>query len=422
MNNLRRQEQGQMAILLVMVLPAVFLLFALPVDAGIWFLDHRIAQNQADAAALAAVQYLPATDTTLASAAVDTWLVKNGSRPAERACLNYSDLNPVDGLLDTIEVCVRRESPGVFSGLAGLDFIYISASSTATAIEVGEPVAANFVALNPTQCGSLVINANGAFTAEGPIMINSECNQYAAEFGCNSQCKAQSGIFSVGGVTVDSKCNPCNVTTIEHFEDPLKDLLPPCFPGSPTPCEDVGTLIVRHGTAANPESLTGNADLLPGIYYGGIEISDGSMAPGIYIMAGGGFKLNSNSAFLADGVFIYNTYDPGCPSCSKGGFQPVILNTNAVANLSPMTTGPYTGLLFFQDRANTHKAVFNPNARLGEGTVYFPGALVELNPNANVSLQIIADTIKVNNNGAMIARFDGETFFRVRTRRTALIG
>ena len=59
MNDLRRQENGQMAILMVMVLPVIFLILALPLDAGIWLLDHRIAQNQADAAALAAVQHLP---------------------------------------------------------------------------------------------------------------------------------------------------------------------------------------------------------------------------------------------------------------------------------------------------------------------------------------------------------------------------
>ena len=34
MNNLRRQENGQMAILMVLVLPVVFLLFTLPLDAG----------------------------------------------------------------------------------------------------------------------------------------------------------------------------------------------------------------------------------------------------------------------------------------------------------------------------------------------------------------------------------------------------
>ena len=111
MNNLHRQEKGQVAIIMVMILPVVFLLFALPLDAGIWYLDHSIAQNQADAAALAAVQYLPAADTTLATAAADTWLVKNGSGPAERACLEYSDNHPKfapDGRFDTLRVCVRR--------------------------------------------------------------------------------------------------------------------------------------------------------------------------------------------------------------------------------------------------------------------------------------------------------------------------
>ncbi len=63
MHNLHHKENGQIAILMVMIMPANFLLMALPLDAGIWYLDHRIAQNQVDAAALAAVQHLPAADT-----------------------------------------------------------------------------------------------------------------------------------------------------------------------------------------------------------------------------------------------------------------------------------------------------------------------------------------------------------------------
>ncbi len=59
---LRLDERGQVAMLMVMVLPVIFLFFALALDAGLWFLDHRIAQNQADAAVLAAVQHLPAAD------------------------------------------------------------------------------------------------------------------------------------------------------------------------------------------------------------------------------------------------------------------------------------------------------------------------------------------------------------------------
>jgi len=425
MNNLGRREDGQIAIIMVMILPVVFLLFALPLDAGIWLLDHRIAQNQADAAVLAAIQHLPAEDTTLATAAANTWLEKNGSGVGERACLDYTDNHPEfapDGRFDTLRVCVRRQSPGVFSRLAGLDFIYIGASATATVVYEGAAIPANFIALNPTQCSALEVGANGPFTVEGPIWINSECNQYAAGFGCNAWCEALSGIDSVGGVTFSANCNPCEVNPIPHFEDPLKDLLPPCFPNSPTPCQDVGFLPVRHGTPSNPEALKDGSNLQPGIYYGGIEISDWSMALGIYIMAGGGFKVNSNSPFTAQGVFIYNTNDPDCLSCSIGAFKPVIINTNGAANFSPMTTGPYAGLLFFQDRANIEKAVFNPNSNFGEGTVYFPSAHVDLNPNHDVTLQIIADTIKVNNNGIMIARYEGDSFVPIFTPRSALTG
>ncbi len=78
-----------------------------------------------------------------------------------------------------------------------------------------------------------------------------------------------------------------------------------------------------------------------------------------------------------------------------------------------MTTGPYAGgLLFFQDRANTLKAVFNSNDDFGKGTIYFPEALVDLNPNSNLNLQVIADMIKVNNNGPMRASYQGIPFFQ----------
>ncbi len=145
-----REEDGQIAVVMVMVLPVVFLFFALALDAGLWFFDHRLAQNQADAAALAAVQLLPAAEFsaghTLAFNAVETWVTKNGSNPGELDCGDTSpspeflDVHPAptvanpsggDGRLDWVRVCVRRKSPSIFSGLAGLNFIYVSAAATA---------------------------------------------------------------------------------------------------------------------------------------------------------------------------------------------------------------------------------------------------------------------------------------------------
>ena len=138
---LYQDQRGQVAILMVLVLPVIFMFFALALDAGVWFLDHRIAQNQVDASVLASVQHLPAADVTSAEIAAIRRLEKNGSG-AEDLCDGYPqfvDNHPPtpDGVFDTVRVCVRRESPSVFAKLVGLDFIYISAVAGARVGPVG---------------------------------------------------------------------------------------------------------------------------------------------------------------------------------------------------------------------------------------------------------------------------------------------
>lgn len=120
-----------MAFMMVLTLLLVTMFFAVAFDAGLWFFDHRTAQNQAEAASLAAVQHLPATDTTAATAAANEWLTKNGSGPGDLSCLVYSDRNG-DGSIETVQACVGRGSPGIFSALSGVSVVHISASATAT--------------------------------------------------------------------------------------------------------------------------------------------------------------------------------------------------------------------------------------------------------------------------------------------------
>ena len=114
----------------ILVVVAIFTLAAIALDAGFWYTEHRRAQNQAEAAALAAVSFLPAADTTAATAAVDAWLVKNGATAAQRSCLTYSDLNG-DGKYDQVRVCVRRSVPGMLSTLSGIRSARVSAAATA---------------------------------------------------------------------------------------------------------------------------------------------------------------------------------------------------------------------------------------------------------------------------------------------------
>src|SRR5438034_7274381 len=74
---LHRNQSGQIAIPSVLLLLTVFVLAALALDSGLWFFDHRHAQNQAEAAAQAAAIELPAPTTALATTQANAWLAKN---------------------------------------------------------------------------------------------------------------------------------------------------------------------------------------------------------------------------------------------------------------------------------------------------------------------------------------------------------
>lgn len=139
LRQIHAREEGQSAIFMVLMLLVVFLFFAIALDAGVWYTDHRHAQNQAEAAALAAVLELPDADTTAARAKADQYLTENGaSQTTTTSCplsgagsgIEFQDLTG-DGKYDTATVCVRRATPAFFAKLAGIDSAYISAAATA---------------------------------------------------------------------------------------------------------------------------------------------------------------------------------------------------------------------------------------------------------------------------------------------------
>jgi Putative Flp pilus-assembly TadE/G-like len=402
---LRDGESGQTMVLFAFLLAFLIGMASLVIDVGMAYQQDGKLQAVADSAALAGVQELP--DGDAAEDVAKEYIAAHGI-DIDSDDYEISIETPYAGDTGAIEVTIEGQSDFVLGRVAGVFGANVNGRAVADSeTGIGSPYSdASIVALHPTACKALEIAASGNLVAEGPIMINSNCNSFAAEFSCSTNCNAMGGIESVGGVKNDDKCNPCVKTTIAPFADPLGSVLPPCFPGAMVGCTDVGTLTVRNGTAASPSTLTNsNFNFQPGIYYGGMDIGGTvkDWAPGVYIIAGGGLKINTSTAFTAEGVFIYNTRDPGCPSCSKGGFGKVEINTSTSAKMSAMPTGPYEGLLFFQDRSNTEPAKFNPSASFGIGTIYFPNAHAELNPSATAALQIIASTVKINNSTSFTA-------------------
>ncbi len=113
----------------------------------------------------------------------------------------------------------------------------------------------------------------------------------------------------------------------------------------------------------------------------------------LFILYGGGLSLVGNqhsgggSVGDGNGVTFYNTGTGGniggsvtvatCPSCYgaitsyfdfNGGF------CGSACGFSAPTSGPYAGILFWQDPLNTQNAVFGANVNLGNATLYHQGA------------------------------------------------
>jgi Tfp pilus assembly protein PilX len=74
-----------------------------------------------------------------------------------------------------------------------------------------------------------------------------------------------------------------------------------------------------------------------------------TLAPGIYIMAGGGFRVCGSSTLSAPNVLIYNTNDPSQPS-GNGALDQLEIDTTGTVSLGPQTSGAYDGLTYWQDK------------------------------------------------------------------------
>jgi len=131
-------------------------------------------------------------------------------------------------------------------------------------------------------------------------------------------------------------------------------------------------------------SLDGIVTLNPGTYCGwtfsGNPINDVTLNPGIYYMRGpihannGGTKVQ----FHGSGVMIYLA-----PGMSPAASIDLGATNDVHINLSAPTSGPYTGVVFYQDRANAAPAMFAKNN--GDftlsGASYFPNSSVTIKNN-----------------------------------------
>ena len=109
-------------------------------------------------------------------------------------------------------------------------------------------------------------------------------------------------------------------------------------------------------------------------------------AGGIYYINGGGFKSTGATVTMdpatSGGVMIYN--EPSGTALS----QKIQITGNSAGSviLGPLTSGPYAGMVLWQDRTSPVNVLVEGNGSFSIlGTFYVPGALLNINGNGTTA-------------------------------------
>jgi hypothetical protein len=130
----------------------------------------------------------------------------------------------------------------------------------------------------------------------------------------------------------------------------------------------------------------------PGVYCGGIDLGAHAVLtlnPGVYVIQNG-LSLGAQTTLIGTGVTIY--IQTGAVSMSGG----------ATVSLRAPDSGPWQGILFYQDRADTTASSLVGGAtQLMNGVLYFPGAHLDYTGGSGVTATattIVANTLTMVGN------------------------
>jgi hypothetical protein len=410
----RVPRHGGVTVWLVLALGIIIGIVALGMDGGRMMDERRHVQAAADAAALAAAANL-----------YNNYPLNLGSDPsgaARQAAVNAAAANGYanDSTHSTVTVNIPPQA-GAYQGQAGYVEVVIQSNLqagfsaifngsanlkvTARAVALGHPKTIGVLILQTSGANVLSLSGNSGLSVIGGSVTVNSTDPGAVAVSGNATISAQSlsvaGTVSALGLSLGVSVSASAGVTA----DPLLSL----------PAPNLADYTVQ---ATSATSVGGSAavTLQPGVYDGGLSISGNAavtLQPGVYIMNGGGFQVSGNASVTGSGVMIYNTgtatnllgdlLGTG-PSNVAGAIN---ISGNASINLTPPTSGPYSGIGFFQDRSLTTAVQISGNAQVQiPGIVYAAGAAVSLSGNATLPGNIlgggyISATLSISGNATI---------------------
>ncbi|MDQ2840159.1 MAG: pilus assembly protein TadG-related protein [Acidobacteriota bacterium] len=374
MKSVRSSESGQAVLLMVVLCTTVLLGFAgLAADVGTLFQAKRLVQTVADSAAIAGASQLLYSGVTSA-ARTDANLngMTNGANGATVAVNNPPLSGPHAGNPSYVEIIASQSSPTFFMKIFRFNSVTVSARAVATL----RPGQGCIVTLGTSGTD---ISANGVVTAPDCDISANSTSSNAMDVTGSSATITASSIGVVGGF--NGSITPTPTTGVAPVNDPLGYLNPP----SGTSC---------------PGGLTyaGTATVSPGLYCSGISIGSNqnvTFSSGIYLLSGNGLSIGDNSTVTGTGVTLY----------FFGNSSTISAPSTTTLNLTAQTSGPYNGILFYQDRSDSASASFGgTSGGMIEGVAYFPDASLSFQGNSTGTFYValVAQSVSLGGNATLL--------------------
>ncbi|WP_172373566.1 pilus assembly protein TadG-related protein [Mesorhizobium sp. NZP2234] len=371
---IRRSTRANVATIFALSLPIVVGAAGFGVETSYWYYNSLRLQATADAAAYAgALEQISGSDKPTIVAAATQSAASNGLGSGT-IVVNTPPVSGPNTAKKAVEVIVGQKLDRMFTSIFTQGQVPEQARAVALITNASKSC---MTALDPTASQAVLFSGSTSVKVTGCVVMSNSNASDAIKLQGSAALQVDC-LISAGGVSLNNPVTtvcPAPITQALPAADPFADL--------PTPA------------ASNPCQNTNKSTLKPGTYCGGLSLSGSvTLQPGVYVVQGN-LKINANASVTGSGVTIF-----------MSGSSTVSMNGNASVQLSAPTSGAYSGVLFYGDRAGSSaSSTFNGTAdSLLTGAIYFPRQQVSYLGNFSGNggcTQVVADTIQWSGNSTI---------------------
>ncbi|MEG3617948.1 pilus assembly protein TadG-related protein [Magnetovibrio sp. PR-2] len=387
--------RGAVAILWGLLLPVIVGLSALGVEVGLWYGQQRDYQTAADAAVLAAAYTVSeGGDSTDMATAAQEEAENNGFAVSGNNTLTIStppSSGSYAGNSDYIEVSMTAPSSLMFASLFLDNDVEITVRAVAVVSASAGSGDACVLALNNSMEKSLLFSGNANMDMSGCVVASNSTDSNSIQISGSATVTAESlqtagDYTTVGAASLTTTTDP--TTGAAEVTDPYEDLEVPAYAG----CDETEYKVKpnQNKTISPIDSST------PYVLCDGLDVKGTlTLDPGIYVIDGGTFNVNSTASLSGSDVTLILT------SSSGSDHAKYTMNGGASIDLSAPSSGDYAGVLMYRDRdASDEDNTMNGNSSaVFNGALYFPSSTMKFAGNSDAGgsacTQLIADNVQI---------------------------